>query len=379
MEILEVTNLFSPIHGGSAEAPYHLSKELAKRGHKVAIYTSDFKLRQEYIIPTAEVKIHAFKTWLGLAEFHMTPGIIKKAKEEIRHLDIIHMHNYRTFQNIVMHHYAKKCGVPYVLQAHGSVTTFFQKGMLKRIFDRVWGHKILKDASRVIAVTPIEVEQYKSMGISENKIEVVPNGIDLSEFANLPVRGGFREKYGVSDSQKIILYLGRIDKIKGLDLFSKAFAGLSKLLGEVTLVVAGPDDGYLRELKRLIKGLKIEERVLYTGPLYGQEKLKAYIDADVYVLPSSYEIFGITLLEACACGTPVVVTDRCGIANVIDGQAGLVVPYDKEQLQRALLHMLDDDKMRLRFGEKGKLLVREKFNWEKIAEQIEDLYERVLK
>jgi len=149
-------------------------------------------------------------------------------------------------------------------------------------------------------------------------------------------------------------------------------------LSDVRLVIVGPDDGYLPSLKKLIADLKISTKVLFTGPLYGQEKLKAYVDADVYVLPSSYEIFGITVLEACACGAPVVVTDRCGIADVIDGQAGLVVAYDKEQLQHALLHMLDDDKMRLRFGEKGKLLVREKFNCENIAEQVERVYKEIL-
>ena len=132
-------------------------------------------------------------------------------------------------------------------------------------------------------------------------------------------------------------------------------------------------------LKKLIADLGISDRILFTGPLYGQEKLKAYVDADVYVLPSSYEIFGITVLEALACGTPVIVTDRCGIADVIDGQAGLVVPYNEEQLRNAVLKLLNDDKMRQRFSQKGKLLVREKFNWERIVEQIEGLYERVTK
>jgi len=313
-----------------------------------------------------------------LAEFHVTPGIIKKTKEEIRHFDIIHMHNYRTFQNIVMHHFAKKCGVPYVLQAHGSLATFFQKGWLKRIFDVIWGRRILKDASKLIASTLIEAEQYKSMGISEHKIEIIPNGIDLSEFDNLPEEGEFRRKYGLGSAQKIILYLGRIHKIKGLALLVKAFADLSKPLRNIKLVIVGLDDGYLPSLKRLIADLEISDKVLFTGPLYGQEKLKAYVDADVYVLPSVYETFPVAVFEACACRTPVVVTDRCGIADVIDGQAGLVVPYDKDQLRDALLHMLGDDKMRLRFSEKGKLLVREKFNWEKVAEQIEKVYQSVI-
>jgi glycosyltransferase involved in cell wall biosynthesis len=111
---------------------------------------------------------------------------------------------------------------------------------------------------------------------------------------------------------------------------------------------------------------------------FGKEKLQAYVDADVYVLPSSYEAFGITVFEACACGTPVMVTDRCGIAEVIDNRAGLALPHDREQLQAALEHILSDDNVRRQFGEKGKLLVRERFSWEKIAQQVESIYKDVL-
>jgi len=225
----------------------------------------------------------------------------------------------------------------------------------------------------------MEAGQYKSMGASEDKIEIVPNGIALSEFENLSPRGEFRKKWGINDNQKMILYLGRIHKVKGLDLLAEAFAGLSRELDNVRLVVVGPDDGYLRALEELIKELKIEGKVVFTGPLYGTDKLGAYVDADVFVDPRVDEIFGLVFLEACACGTPVICSTGCGLADIIDGQVGLAVPYDKEQLRHALLHILGNDKLRREFGEKGKLLVRERFSWEKIAEQIEDLYKRVLK
>lgn len=378
MKILQVTQFFSPVHGGSAEVPYYLSKELAKRGHEVAVYTSDFKLSQDYINSIPEVRVHYFKTWSSWANFYVTPGMMKETKGRIRHFDIIHMHNYRSFQNMVVAHYAREYGIPYVLQAHGSATTFFQKGWLKRTFDAIWGYRILKDASKVIAVTSTEVEQYKSLGISEDKIEIVRSGIDLSQFDDLPERGKFRKKYGLNDSQKIILYLGRIHKTKGLDLLVKAFTELSKHLNEAKLVIVGPDDGYLPSLEKLIGELEISDKVLFTGPLYEREKLRAYVDADVYVLPSFYEIYGITVLEAMACGTPVIVTDRCGIADVIGGQAGLVVPHDKEQLQHALLHMLSDDKIRRQSGESGKLLVGERFGWAIIAQEAERVYQKSL-
>ncbi|MFC1951684.1 glycosyltransferase [Chloroflexota bacterium] len=379
MRILQVAAHFSPAYGGGAvEVCYHLSKELSKRGHEVTIYASDYKLNRGYMKSMPKVRTRTFKAWLNLARFYVTPAMIKGVGEEICHFNVIHMHAYRSFQNVVIHYYAKKLGIPYILQAHGSLETFSENTKLRWFFDKIRGHRILKDASKVIAVTQIEAEQYKNMGVSEDKIEIVPNGIYLSAFENLPERGEFRRKWGINDSQKIILYLARIHKIKGPDLLAKAFAGLSKEIDNAKLVITGPDDGYLSSLKKLIADLEISDKVLFTGPLYGREKLKAYVDADVYVLPSAYETFPITVLEACACGIPVVVTDRCGIADVIKDQAGLIVPCEIEQLQHTLRLILDDDKMRERFSKKGKLLVREKYDWEKITERVERVYSTVI-
>jgi glycosyltransferase involved in cell wall biosynthesis len=125
-----------------------------------------------------------------------------------------------------------------MVQAHGSLTTYFHRGTLKRIFDKLWGYKILQGAANVIAITETEAGQYQSMGVSEDKIEIVPNGIDLSEFENLPQRGEFRRKYGLGNSEKMILYLGRIHKTKGLNMLLKAFHKLCEELEKIKLVIA---------------------------------------------------------------------------------------------------------------------------------------------
>ncbi len=384
MNILQVSaHLLTKLFGGEpAKEIYGLSKALGERGHKVTIYTTDVFNKSRKIKSRTEtinmhgVKVFEFKSLSS--KFAIPLSMIPTMVKQTVTFDIIHLHQYPTFLNIVAHHYAQKYHIPYVLQAHGSLPGVTANQALRQAHGLLWGRRILRDARRLIAVSPMEAEQYRNIGIDEHKIEIVPNGIDLSDFDNLPERGEFRRKYSLGDDQRIILYLGRVHKIKGLDLLVKAFTDLSQTLNNIELVIAGPDDGYLPSLKKLVTDLEIDDRVLFTGPLYGREKLTAYVDADVYVLPSVYDIFGVTVLEACACGTPVIVTDRCGIADVINGQAGLVVPHDEEQLQHAFLHLLGNDKMRLQFGEKGKLLVRKTFNWKKIAEQVERVYTEIL-
>ncbi len=378
MNILEVIPYFAPIHGGSAEASYQLSKELSRRQHQVTIYTSDNKLGLEYINSIPDVKVRAFKTWLSWMNFYVTPGMITQIREELKSFNAVHLHNYRTFQNNVAHYFCRKSGIPYVLQAHGSLARIISRKSLKYTYDSIWGRRLLRDASKVIAVTEFEAEQYKDNGVAENKIVIIPHGISHEEFSNLPQKGKFRSTSGISDDEKVILWLGRIDRTKGLDILIQAFSELAGTLPHIRLVITGPDDGYLTALRQLINIQKIDKSVIFTGPLYGRDKLTAYVDADVFVLPSYYEIFGITVLEALACGTPVVVTDRCGIAETVRGKAGLVISYDVGQLKNALLQVLENDVLRDDYSKKGKKLVLEKFDWKRVTQQIEKLYEEVL-
>ena len=384
MKILHVIEQFKPAWdaGGMARVSYELSKQLVNNGHEVTVYTTDgfgFRLDVETNKPVDVdgIKVYYFRNLsnyiikiLGTTTPYYFPFA---AKKEIKYFDIIHIHAHRTPLAVITCHYAKKHNIPYVLQAHGSVLPISQRQKSKKIFDLFFGYKILRDASKVIALTKTEVEQYKKMDVDENKIEIVPNGIDLSEYENLPEKGGFRDRYSISGDEKVILYLGRIHKIKGIDLLVNAFADLIKEFDDVRLVIAGPDDGFLSMLKKQIEDLKIGNTILFTGPLYERDKLEAYVDADVYVLPSVYETFPVTVLEACACGTPALVTDRCGIADVVD-KVGCVVEYDKDQLRDAIFKILSDERLRRQFGGEGKRLVMEEFGWNEIVKQMEEIY-----
>ena len=346
MKILMITGTFPPRKfGGITKSSYNLAKELVKRGHEVDVCTTDLgnnsnsRLTVGYNESIDGINVHYFKNASNILAFNyrlfLPMGFISFIKENIRSFDVIHIHDYRSILSIIVSYYSKKCNKPYILQAHGSILPFSNKRLVKKIFDFVYGKKILKNASRIIASTELESEHYKSMKLKKN-VEVIPNPIELSSFDHSPKKGNFRKKYGLNN-HKIILFLNRINKIKGIDLLLSSYAELG--MNETILVIVGPDDGYLGEMNKLIKKLGIADKVLYVGPLYGNEKLEAYIDANVYLLPSLFESFGNTVIESLMCGTPVITTENCGNAYLVKN-FGRVVKADKKKLNNAIKDVL---------------------------------------
>jgi glycosyltransferase involved in cell wall biosynthesis len=387
MKVLQVCPIFPPQPGnfasGVTQVLYYMNKELVRRGHKVEVWaakTLDLKTRGKNKTAVVDgIGVYYFPYLMHYYTFFLSPSLVQAARSRLNEFDVIHIHDFRTFHGPVVAHYAKKNGIPYVLQAYGSLPRMMAVPRLKQAYDTLWGYNLLREASKVVALNKTEAEQYKSMGVGKDKIEIIPNGIDLSEFQNLPRRGQFRNKYGLDANQKIILYLGRIHKIKGLDLLVESFVGLIKEFHDVKLVIVGPDDGYLPVIRKRIDELGISSEVLLTGHLHERERLSAYIDADVYVLPSVYDMSPSTVLEACACATPLVVTSSCGLANWVgDYQAGYVIPHDRNRLQQALSIILTDKKLRQQLGNQARKLVEEQFDWNKIVNHVEAMYESVI-
>ncbi len=379
MKILQVSPFFAPKFGGPVTAISLLSKELVKRGHTVTIVTSDLDYDTKYSDDLAKsgVEVIAFHTVANFGLFIYTPSMKKWLKRNVSQYDIIHLHNFRGYQNSLTASYAKMFKIPYIEHAHGSILPFFEKQFLKRLYDQVWGLIILKNASKAIASCKSESAQYKIMGIDENKIEIIPNGVDLSQFLNLPVRGRFRSRYGIANNEKIILFLGRLHKIKGIDLLIDAYAELQKEQPNIRLFIVGPDDNFLSDLHDQISRLNFNNPPVFTGPLFNQEKLEAYIDSDIYVLPSRYETFPISVLEAWACGLPVIVTKGCLISDLVE-QAGCVAKPDAGSIKNSLQTLLQDENFAKQLGERGQILVKNEFNNVIVTSKIESLYIRIV-
>jgi len=391
MNILQVTHSFHPCYqaGGVVKVAYEISRALVKRGHKVTVITTDGCKPRLVVKKNSDVDIEGISVWyfqnisnymrikFKIATPYFLPVFLKK---QIKNFDIIHIHEHRTLLAIVAHHYAKKYDIPYIIQAHGSVLPFFEYQNLKKLYDFIWGDKILRDASKFIAVSKVERDQYVKMGMPEDKIEIIPNGIDISEYKTLPEQGKFRKKYGIRSDEKVILYLGRVHKRKGIDFLINGFSRVLNKYQDVRLVIAGPDGGFLDILTKQIETLKIKEKVIIAGPLSKEEKIEAYVDADVVVYPGIGEIFGLVPFEAIMCGTPVIVTDDCGCGEIIkEGQCGSIITYgDIAGLSTKITEIFTNPPDAEEKVKQGKQYIKEWLLWETNISKFEDLYANCL-
>ena len=394
MNILHIVPYFYPAwaYGGTPRVVFELCRELVKKGHNVTVYTTDVfdkdkRVEQSDVeidgLALSEVegiKIKYFKNISNSLAFNqkvfISPAISKALKENLKQFDMVHLHEFRTLQNAAAYKYLTKYKIPYILSAHGSVLRLMGKEFLKMLFDKSIGFKILKSAKRVIAVSNIEVEQYIKMGVERDRISLIPNGINISEFENADkVKGNFRRAYKLSD-KKILLFIGRLNAIKGIDFLLNTFAILTKDIKDTILVIAGPDDGYKSEIESRINLLKINDKVLLIDGLYGEDKISAMKDADMFIYPSRHEIFGIAPLEALMCGTPVIVTENCGCADFLrEANGGIVVKYqDISGLLDSIQNILDKKEEAKKLASNGMELVQRQFNWNEITKDMIKLY-----
>ncbi|MCE5339062.1 MAG: glycosyltransferase [Methanomicrobiaceae archaeon] len=384
MKILQVTPFFKPLweSGGVARVAYDISHNLHENGHDVTVYTTNRSIYPSDLPTNRATSVDGMKVYYfeNLRKYirGVTPPVMPYrmpaiAREEIAQFDVIHIHDHRTLLTVIASHYARKYGVPYVLQAHGALPRDTGSTRMKWLFDLLWAKKVILGAAGVIALNETEAARYRALGVAEKKIAIVPNGIDFAEYPNLPARGRFRAAWGIDGATKVVLYLGRLDPTKGIDLLIRSFAEVEREFDDAVLMLVGGDMGYNGEFRQRVRSLGLDDRVIFTGFVSKEDKMAAYTDADVFVTPS-FTGFPVTFLEACLCGTPIVTTGHGDLLGWVDNIVGFNTGYTPEALAGAIGRLLADDALRARFGEQAKELVRTRYNWQAIVHDIETLY-----
>lgn len=389
MRILNVTQTYAPFFefGGPPVKVKALAEGMAKRGHQVTVLTADWGLdvRQRENLNGLMAEPFAFgrrtntngvtavylPNWFHYRATSWNPALGRYLHSRLFDFDIVHIFGV---YDLLGPQVAKECckrNIPYVVEPIGMFAPIVRSFFLKRVYHRYWGGEMMMRASMIVATAEQERGELLAGGIPQNKIVLRRNGVEAP--ACLPQRGTFRRSLQIGEEEPLILFLGRLSKKKSPDLLLRSFAGLSRLVPLPHLAFVGPDESGMRaRLQQMAGELAIADRVHVCAPLGGDAKWRAYRDADIFVLPSQNENFGNTAAESVAVGTPVIVTDQCGIAPLLNGSA-MVVKHDEAELKKAMERLLSDNQLYADLCH-GCSEVMARLDWQQPLEQLEQMY-----
>mgnify|MGYP001099494205 CR=1 FL=1 len=386
MKILHVIASVAPRYGGPSKLVLELCREVGKQQQDVTIFTTNIDGKQNLDVPlNTPVEVEGIKVWYFPVQFpreyKFSMPMLNQLRTQVQNYDIVHIHSIYLFHTLIAAHYCRKFKVPYLIRPHGILDPFIRNrhSCRKKIYEFFFEKRNLNGAAAIHYTAKEEMELAEPLKIRASGA-IVPNGIDLSEYANLPKYGSFRKKYPELEGRKIILFLSRINFKKGMDVLARAFGEVARKRNDVNLVLAGPDnEGYGIKVRNWLEEEIVLSRSLFTGMLLGEEKLSVLRDSDLFVLPSYSENFGIAVVEAMACGLPVIISNKVNIwREVVEAGAGLVTDCDSHQVAEAILEVLDDSPLAEDMGERGKKLVAEKYAWPKIVDKLIRTYNDII-
>jgi len=387
LKILHIVPSYWPAFrfGGPIFSTHLLNKTLVRKGVDVTVYTTNAGLRERKDIePGAEValdrvKIHYFN-YIGPENYNFSPALTIALLKNLKNYDLVHISAVWNYPVLIGSFLCRLFKKPYIITPRGALYPYLikNKSRFKKIlYFNLFVRYCFERASAVHYTTEEErLGSYKNLN---PKYFIIPNGIDLSEFGNLPPKGVFKKKISLPKGAKYVLFLGRINWKKGIDLLIKAFNRLSKERENLFLIIAGPEESYAQNVKELIAKLGIENKCIFLGMVKGQDKLSVFQDAEMFVLCSYSENFGMAVVEAMACGIPVIVSDKVGIFREIkEKKAGVVVKCNQESVYRGMKAVLENEKLSRELSLRGKNLVKDYYDIEVAAKHMIKAYKKIL-
>ena len=338
---------------------------------------SDLRLQESGLGNAATCAVH--KVWPIGGRYGLAPSMVQSLRRSIATFDLVHIHWLYNFACIAAARAAMSAGVPFVIQPHGSLDPHLRRKnrLIKAVYRATVGRPLLSKAAAVVFDTP---EEAQLASYEPRRPEwMVPTGLIHEHFDPLPSRGTFRAAFPAITGP-FLLFVGRLSAQKGLDLLFGAFARLRRQRPDLWLVVAGPDfRGYEAEAKAMAAALGVADRVVFTGILSHQLKVSAFVDAELFVLPSYAENFGTVTMEALMCGLPAVVSDGVNTHRELES-AGVatVVHRTVESVADGVASVLADPHLRGRMAVAGPAFVASRYTWDAIVPNVISAYADVI-
>lgn len=358
MQVIHVVSGITDDGGGPSYSVPKLCESLISAGLEVKLATLDW--------PTTKANlpyINIFPFGLGPRRLGSSPKMGNWLKQEVLsgRVEIIHNHGLWMMPNVYSGRAVKNSRCYLVVSPRGTLSSYAlgRNALQKNIFWHFFQAPVMQKANCFHATALSEYDDIRRRGYKQ-PVCILPNGIDVPPLVKKP-----------NNDRKRLLFLGRIHPIKGIDNLLHAWQRIQDDFLDWDLHIAGPDNGgYLGEMQELVKKLNLK-RVVFIGPLFGEQKLQAYREASIYILPTYSENFGMTVAEALSVGTPAIVTHGAPWAGLVEHDAGWWVEIGVEPLVSCLKQALSTPPERIdEMGNAGREWMKSDFSWEGIGQKL---------
>ncbi len=385
MKVLHVVPGIGSVYGGSSLAVLNLAAWQARQGLHVDLVTTNMNSSQQLAVPLQTwvedngFRIQYFPCWY-LQDYKISPSMSQWLDLHVRDYDIVNTHAIFSYANLPAYQACQRDDIPYVIHPHGMLETWAlgYKSWKKQPYYSLIEKPALEQASAIRVLAIPEAESLQRLGI-KTPLALIPNGISAETFASPTNTEIFYQAFPATTDKTLILFLGRIDPKKGLDLLATAFANIHQEFPQTHLVIAGPDNiGHLPTVKQYFADRHCLEAVTFTGMIEGDLKAAVLATANIYVAPSYSEGFSMSVLEGMVSGLPCVITTGCNFPEAEAAQVAHVVEITADAIANALLRCLKQPEIATEMGDRARQFVLANYTWDKIATDLTCLYQAIL-
>jgi len=356
---------------GTTYAVLNLCRAVARADIETYLHTIDFLpfLGDSAHVPLEDEPFQTlqYSSRSPLNRLCISPGMAKGLDKAAQEAEIIHSHGLWMMPNIYPGSSVQGTDCRLVCSPHGTMTewTLRRSYWKKKVFWHLWQKKALQRAACFHATAVEEIQDVRRCGFSQ-PIALIPNGITIPD-------GSGRNRDQLERRQ--LLFISRIHPKKGIDILLKAWAQLQDRFPDWELLIVGPDHyGSIAKMQSLAKQVGAK-RVSFPGPVYGEEKLQVYKNADLYVLPTHSENFGLTIAEALACGVPAITTKGAPWEGLVKNECGWWIDIGVEPLYRCLEEAMSASREELDvLGQRGREWMIRDYSWDVVGEMMAKTY-----
>ncbi|QRQ99639.1 glycosyltransferase [Dyadobacter sandarakinus] len=368
--------------GGPARIIYDHTTEVLRLGHQVDILSPMTPGEKMYPAPEGARLIPCARTTpISNIYREFSIEMYRYLVKHIHEYDVIHMHGIWHFGSLAPFLIPNKAVL--VITIHGLLDQWavahskWKKDLVTFLYQK----RLLGKADLIqINNTDEEADVIRYLGYRPKNMVIIPNGMKVPDFTNLPPKGIFRRKMGIAEDEQLVLFMARLNVKKGLDLLLPAFEKIHRQVPRARLVLAGPDDGYQAQAEEFIHKHQLTSRIQLAGMLTDAHKKEALADADLFVQPSYSEGFSISVLEAMTSRVPTVVSDRVGFGDYIrQYDAAFLAPLNPDGVAEGILKILQDKAFAAEVANRAFSMVTENFDIRVVAGRLLEEYKKIKK